>query len=289
MKLLILGYQGNLGGQLLQVFAQNSEYEIFKLDRADVDITNSQALLEKINTIKPDIIINATAYNAVDKCEEDQAEYSLAKKINGEAVATLAHAALANNAILVHYSTDYVFAGDNSAGYQESDVPAPINNYGQTKLLGEQAILNLAKDGLKYYLIRTSKLFGPRGAAELSKPSFFDIMMNLAQTKSEIDVVDEEISAFTYTPDLALRTKEILEDGRAYGIYHVTNFGYDTWYRAAKELFNILGADIKVNPIPGDKMPRPALRPKYSELMNTKLPALRDYREALKEYLDIKK
>jgi len=191
MKLLILGYQGNLGGQLLQVFAQNSEYEIFKLDRADVDITNSQALLEKINTIKPDIIINATAYNAVDKCEEDQAEYSLAKKINGEAVATLAHAALANNAILVHYSTDYVFAGDNSAGYQESDVPAPINNYGQTKLLGEQAILNLAKDGLKYYLIRTSKLFGPRGAAELSKPSFFDIMMNLAQTKSEIDVVDE--------------------------------------------------------------------------------------------------
>jgi len=289
MKLLILGYQGNLGGQLLQAFAQNSDYEIFKLDREDLDITNSQALIAKIDEIKPDIIINATAYNAVDKCEEDLREYSVAKKINGEAVATLAHAALANNSILVHYSTDYVFAGDNSAGYDESSAPAPINNYGQTKLFGEQAILSLAGQGLKYYLIRTSKLFGPRGQAEVSKPSFFDIMIDLAQTKEEIDVVDEEISAFTYTPDLARRTREIIEDKRAFGIYHITNTGYDTWYRAAKELFAIVGADVKVNPVPGNKLPRPAKRPQYSELMNTKLPAMRDYREALREYFNIKK
>ena len=287
MKLLILGYQGNLGGQLVNVFSADASYQIFKHDRDTLDITDSQAVATLIDEIKPDIIINATAYNAVDRCEEDAAEYILAKKINGEAVAVLAHIARATDAILVHYSTDYVFPGDSSAGYDEVCAPAPINNYGQTKLLGEAAILQSGREGLKYYLIRTSKLFGPRGKAEVAKPSFFDIMANLAQSKKEIDVVDEEISAFTYTPDLAQRTKEIIDSKKSFGIYHVTNAGYDTWYRAAKELFMLIGVEIKVNPVAGDKFPRPAKRPQYSRLLNTKLPALRDYRDALKEYLNL--
>lgn len=295
-KVLILGFKGNLGQQLVKVFEKN--YEVVACDREELDITKKKLVDKKIKNLKPDIIINAVAYNAVDKCEADEDELKLAKKINGEAPGVLARAALKNNAILIHYSSDYVFDGENENGYREGDNPNPINKYGETKLMGERAIMNLSEKGLKYYIIRTSKLFGPEGKSKGAKPSFFDIMLKLGEKppyakasdgkKDEIDVVDEEVSCFTYTPDIAKETKELIENNNPFGIYHVVNSGQCTWYEAAKELFEIADIGVKVSPVTSEKFPRPAKRPKYSVLLNTKLKPLRKWQDALKEYLSNK-
>ena len=292
-KILILGAKGNLGGQLVKVF--QADYNIIAWDKEEIDITDKELVFKKVGDIKPDIIINAAAYNAVDKCEpsfaeasegeEDKEQFELAKKLNGDAVGYLAEAAINVGAILIHYSTDYVFFGDNKEGYKEDDQPKPINKYGESKLMGEQELITRSGSGLKWYLIRTSKLFGPKGESKLTKPNFFDIMLKLSKEKDFIDVVDEEASCFTYTPDLAQATKKLVESGKGYGIYHIVNSGPCAWYEAATKLFRIADVDIKVNPVNSDKFPRPAKRPKYSALLNTKLEPLRDWKEALKEYL----
>lgn len=285
MKIIILGSKGNLGQQLVEVFSQKAENEIIAWDRGEVDITDRDLIYKKIKELKPELIINAAAYNSVDKCETSEEEYDLAKKANIDGPKFLAEAALEVGAIFVHYSSDYVFDGESKMGYKETDEPRPINRYGKTKFHGEKRILEQSGNGLKFYLIRTSKLFGTLAESEAAKPSFFDIMLKLAKEKKEIEVVNSEVSCFTYTPDLARATETLLSKDNSFGIYHITNRGSCTWYEAALELFKIAGVNIKVNPISGDKMARPAKRPKYSVLLNTKLEPLRDYREALKEYL----
>lgn len=284
-RILILGSKGNLGTQLVEVF--KTDHEVIAWDRSEIDITDKGLVEKKIKDLKPEIIINAVAFNAVDKCEDDDG-FELAKKLNGSAVGYLARSALAVGAILVHYSTDYVFDGSNQFGYREDDEPNPVNRYGETKLLGEQEIIRLSGRGLKWFIIRTQKLFGPKGESELSKPSFFDVMLNLSKEREYLDVVDEEEGCFTYSPDLAMMTKKIIDDDYGFGIYHVINPKPVTWYKAAKELFKLSGIKIKLNAIESDKFPRPAKRPKYSALLNTKLPKLRTWQEALKEYLIIK-
>lgn len=276
---------------MIKVFA--TENEVIAWDREEIDITDKELVIKKISDVKPNIIINAAAYNAVDKCEEDKAEFALAKKLNCEAVGYLAEAALEVNAVLVHYSSDYVFDGgvktkkeSRGAGFKEDDQPCPVNKYGETKMQGERELITRSNKGLKWYLIRTSKLFGPKGESEFAKPSFFDIMLKLAKEKEFLDVVNEEMSCFTYTPDLALYTKKLIESDKGSGIYHLINEGPCTWYKAAKELFKIAGVKIKVNPVSSEKFPRPAKRPAYSVLLNTKFEQLRDWKEALEEYLN---
>lgn len=295
MKILILGSNGNLGQQLIKAFSEGNN--VIAWDRSEIDITDKALILKKIKDVKPEVVINAAAYNAVDKCEADEKEFGLAQKLNGEAPGLLAEAALGVGAILVHYSTDYVFGGHahhhektakeikDQGGFMENDEQRPINKYGQSKFMGEQEIVRLSGRGLKWYLIRTSKLFGPRGASEIAKPSFFDVMLKLSKEKTELDVVNDEVSCFTYTPDLAAATRKLIDDNAGYGIYHITSSFPCTWYKAAKELFKIAGINIKVNSVTSDKFPRPAKRPKYSVLLNTKIDNLRDWREALKEYL----
>lgn len=285
MEVLILGAKGNLGSQLAKIFSADKDYKVIAWDKEEIDITDKELVFKKIHELKPGIIINAAAYNAVDKCEESEAEFELAKKINAEAVGYLVEACLETGAVLVHYSSDYVFAGDRKEGYKEDDEPKPINKYGETKLAGEEELIKKSGQGLKYYLIRTSKLFGPKAESELAKPSFFDLMLDLAKKKKELDAVNEEVSGFTYTPDLARATKKLVESEKGYGVYHLTNVGRATWYEAAMELFKILGKKIKINPVKGDKFPRPAKRPAYSVLINTKFEMQRDWKDALREYL----
>ena len=285
MKILIIGAKGNLGAQLVKVFSDG--YDVIAWDREELDVTDENLVIKQIIDVKPDIIINAVAYNAVDKCETDKQEFELAKKLNGGAVGYLAEAAINIGAILIHYSTDYVFSGENKDGYKESDMPSPISKYGMTKLMGEQEIINRSDKNLKYYIIRTSKLFGPKGKSEFAKPSFFDIMLKLSRERDVLEVVDEEVSCFTYTVDLARATKKIIENNREFGIYHITNSGPCTWYESVIELFKmVVNRNIEVKPVAGDKFPRPAKRPKYSALLNTKFEQLRDWRLALAEYIN---
>lgn len=284
-KILILGAKGNLGGQLARVFS-GEENEVIGWDREEIDITDKELIIKKIGDLKPELIINAAAYNAVDKCEEDDEQFELAKKINGLASGYLSEGALAVGATLIHYSTDYVFPGDKEEGYEEDDETGPVNRYGESKLMGEKEIISLSGKGLRWYIIRTSKLFGPKGESEAAKPSFFDSMLKLAREREVLDVVYEEMSCFTYTPDLALWTKKIRESNAGYGIYHFVNEGPCTWYEAAKDLFKLAGVNVKVNPVSADKFPRPAKRPKYSVLLNTKFERMRGRKEALREYLE---
>jgi dTDP-4-dehydrorhamnose reductase len=304
-KVLIIGAKGMLGQELAKTFRKDKAYEITTWDREDLDIVNQGQVNKKITELKPDIIINSAAYNAVDKAEEKE-EFEIAKKINGLAPGYLAKAAKKIGAIFVHYSTDYVFDGDLEKilepegcthicatcslhndfvpqfGYNENAKTHPISNYGKSKLLGEKEIEKIKS---KYYIIRLSKLFGKPGMGEGAKKSFFDVMLDLGKKHKEIKVVDEEISCFTYAPDLAKKTKEIIEAKKTPGIYHVTNSGACTWYEAVLELYKQAKIKTKVIPVSSSEFPRPAKRPAFSVLINTKLNPLRSYQLALMDYL----
>lgn len=276
MKILILGAKGMLGRELCRVFR---EHEVFAWDFGDLDITKEAEVMEKIGALRPNLIINAAAYNNVDKAEEEREKANL---INGRAVGFLTRAADEADATLIHYSTDYVFDGKNETGYAEGAAPHPISAYSESKFLGETEI----QKANKFYLIRLSRLFGKMGDGVNVKKSFVDVMLDLSEKQDNINVIDEEMSSPTYAPDLAERTKFILDSAAPYGIYHASNGGACTWYEFAKEIFRLSGKNIMVNSVSGDKFPRPAARPKFSVLLNTKLPEMRPWQEALGEYLN---
>lgn len=268
-------------GQVLVKEFREANYEVIDWDKDDVDITDKNQLESKLVDLRPGIIINAAAYNNVDKIETENREAAF--KINGEAVGNLAELCKLLNTIFVHYSTDYVFKGDKVNGYAEDDQPEPINVYGESKFRGEKDIFKIS--GLKYYLIRTSHLFGLPAMSEVAKKSFVDVILETGKTKGEIDLVTEGVFSPTYVPDLAQSTRELVETGLAWGVYHRTNNGSCTWYGWGKKIFEIMNLPVKINPVTSDKFPRPAKRPLFSVLKTTKLPPLRDWEEATKEYL----
>ncbi len=291
-RILIIGAKGMLGQELVRVFGADENYKVVALGRKEIDITDESAVKKIVEKQSPEIIINAAAYNAVDKAEEAE-EFKIAKVLNGLAPGYLGQIAKDLGAVFIHYSTDYVFDGQNEAGYNENAEPSPISNYGFSKLKGEQEIQNI---GGNYIIIRSQRLFGKPGLCENAKKSFFETMLALATTKKELEIVDEEIGNFTYAPDLAERTKYILENvtpsqslkrEKGVGIYHVTNEGFPvTWFGAAQILIELANIkEIKIIPVPADKFPRPAPRPKFSVLLNSKLPKLRPWPEALKTFL----
>lgn len=284
MTILILGAKGNLGTQLSQRLAE--EYTVVSWDKDDLDVLDFKLLKTNIRALAPELIINTVAYNNVDKCE-DKKEYEVALQLNCDLPGALADLCLEIGAVLIHYSSDYVFNGTpDKAEFSEGDTPNPINKYGESKFLGEREVLRRAERGLPLYLIRTSKLFGPRGASASAKPSFFDIMLEAAQNKKELTVVNEELSCFTYTPDLADATKRLWELEVPFGVYHLINEGPCTWQEAAIELFRLKKMKVEMRPIRGENLARPARRPKFSVLKNTKVRKLRPWKLALKEYLE---
>ena len=242
----------------------------------DMDITDEKRLTEKIQQLRPNVILNAAAYTDVDRCETAE---SLASRVNGTAVGYLAKAAKTVGAVLVHFSTDYVFDGQKKDGYAESDQTGPINAYGRGKLLGEQMLVQFSK---KYYLIRTSWLFGPGGK------NFVETILTNMRNKNTLTVVDDQFGKPTYTPDLALQTRFLLENKKEFGIYHITNEtpkNKVSWFEFAQDIADIAGLDSKIESTTSDDYKRPAKRPRFSILQNTKLPKLRDYRLALKDYV----
>lgn len=304
-KILILGAKGMLGQELVHMFKNDKSYTVTAWDKGELDITQEKEVKNKIGKIKPAIIINAAAYNAVDKCEQDRKEFELAKKLNSSAPGYLAKIAKKIGATLIHFSSDYVFDGQPdipepegcahvcsscslhetyqpAIGFDENSKPRPISNYGKSKLLGEKEI---KKNTKKYYIIRLSKLFGKSGISEGAKRSFFDVMSEIGKNNKIVKAVDEETSCFTYAPDLAKKVKEIIDSKKDFGIYHIVNSDPCTWYEAVLELYRQAKIKTKVLPVPASEFPRPAKRPYYSVLLNTKLNPLRSYKEALKEYL----
>lgn len=316
---IVLGSKGMLGQELVRVFDNDDDYKVIAWDRDDIDVTDFETLSKRLVDEMPDLIFNAVAYNAVDACEEDDEEYKKAKILNGEVPGELAKLSKDIGATLVHYSTDYVFDGKRPIykgskrnpsccgqgcedcmymgsevgpgkrlgffAYHENDEARPVSKYGCTKLMGEE---NVQKYGNDYYIIRLSKLFGLPAESADGKKSFFDVMLELGGDKNEVQVVDGETSKFTYAPDLAEKSKEIVEKNMDSGIYHVANEGAVTWYDGVVELYKIAGLDTEVKPVPPETFPRPAARSDSSVLKVTKIEPLRHYSEALEEYINNK-
>ncbi len=280
MKILITGCRGMLGQELVNIFSKEKYFEVIAWDKADCDITNKNEVQEKILFLRPDILINAAAYNLVDQAEKEMRKAYL---INGFAVGFLAEIAEKLEIPIVHYSSDYIFRGDKKDGYKEDDIPDPQSVYGKSKFLGEQELLNKCS---KFYLIRISRLFGRAGSGENVKKSFVDTMLDLSKEKNELKIIDGELSSPTYAFDVAGLTFEIVKNKMPFGIYHGTNSGACTWYGFAAEIFKIVGRnDIIIKPITPEEYSRPAARPTYSVLLNTKLPRQRSWQEALRDYL----
>ncbi|MCX6743265.1 MAG: dTDP-4-dehydrorhamnose reductase [Candidatus Parcubacteria bacterium] len=276
-KILILGAKGMLGQDLAKVLV---DFDLTLWDKTEIDIADEYQVKTKITALNPQIIINCAAYTAVDDCETNQ---ELALRVNNQAVGYLALVAQKLGAIILHISTDYVFNGKNEKGYAEdSQEFGPVNFYGESKLLGEKSLMNIAE---KYYLIRTSWLYGNNGK------NFVETMLNLGKEKNELKVVADQFGKPTYTVDLAKQILYILNSNLPFGIYHVTNEtkeGGISWLEFAQEIFELAKSDAKVTACTSQEFSRPAVRPVYSALINTKLPRVRDWAEALNEYLDLR-
>lgn len=259
-KILIFGSKGQLGFDLLRVFKDG--YNTVGLNHQQVDITDVEIVNKIINDQKPDVVINATAYNKVEAAETDTAA---AFAVNAKGVENLAKAAQKAGAVFVHVSTDYVFGG-NQEFFIETDIPNPLSVYGQSKLEGER--LAAAASSL-CYIIRTSSVFGVKGGKQ--KKNFVDAMISKAQTGETLKVVDDQIMSPTYAYDLALKIKELIEKPAAFGIYHITNRGSCSWYEFTVKILELMNLNTEVIPISTQESGTKVNRPKKSVLKNAAL------------------
>jgi dTDP-4-dehydrorhamnose reductase len=264
MKILIAGKNGQVGRCLVDLLEAQNELTFLALGREELDITDPIQVDKIVSEFKPNIIINAAAYTAVDKAEQ---ESELANAINKDGPQNLAHAANKVNAAIIHISTDYVFDGDSLESYTESDVTAPQGEYGRSKLAGEQAVVQACP---KHIILRTAWVFGEHGN------NFVKTMLRLAKTRESLGVVADQFGGPTYAGDIANAiitiSKQIARDSHAYGIYHFSGFPHVNWYTFAEKIFeialeqNVHVQPIQVNPITILDYPTPAKRPANSRL-----------------------
>lgn len=278
-KIFIIGSGGKLGVALHAVFGDSN---VTCFLRKDLDITNGAQVNKTIVEGKPDVVINAAAFNAVDKCEE-AAPLAEAIAVNSDAPGYMAEACARIGALFVHYGSDYVFDGNNPEGYDEKSPTKPVNAYGRTKLFGESAII---KSKCDYYIIRTSRLFGPPGVSEHGRMGVVEHVLALAASGKKFEVVKGEEACPTYSYDLAATTKKMIEEDRPAGVYHVVNANPCSRFDFYRIVAENLGVDAGIVPAESIPVKRLANRPLYSVLKNTKLDVLRPWEDALKEMVN---
>lgn len=272
-RILLLGATGQVGRELDAAFADFGE--LTGADRGAADLTRPEQIRSLVRRAEPEVILSAAAYTAVDRAESEPA---LAMAINAEAPGVLAEEALRLGALLVHYSTDYVFDGSKQEPWTEADEPHPLNQYGASKLAGEQAIMG---SGCRSLIFRTSWVYGPRGH------NFLFTMLRLARERDRIAVVADQFGAPTSSIEIAAATRKIVEGvmgGRFgeekdwAGVYHLTCAGATSWFGFAQAIFaragDLLGGKTpQLAPIATEDYPTPAQRPRNSLLSNARLKA----------------
>ncbi len=290
MKVLLLGKNGMLGSQFAKALDDLPEVELAATDKDDLDVLSFGALKRTFEFHLPDFVINCTGYTDVDESEFKKKD---AMKLNADAVKSIAKLCNKHGSRLIHFSTDYVFDGRKEPpdGYSESDIANPLNTYGDTKLRGEQFI---QKEMVKHYIIRTSWLYGPRPAGT-GGGNFVDTMLRLGKEvlsgeRPELNVVGDQFGAPTYAPDLVravidnfiMKWPDHLPE---YGVFHLTNDDYCSWYEFALRIFELREMAVKVGKIGTADYRTAAQRPSNSILLNTKLPKMRKWGDALADYL----
>jgi dTDP-4-dehydrorhamnose reductase len=258
LRILLTGATGQVGWELRKTLAPLGEVKAF--DRYGLDLADAPQLAASVRALLPGLIVNAAAYTAVDKAE---AERDMAFAVNATAPRVLAEEAKRIGALLVHYSTDYVFDGTKPAPYVEDDATHPINVYGESKLAGEQAI---ARAGCRHLILRTSWVYGARGK------NFFLTMRRLGKERPELRVVDDQVGAPTSSLAIAHATSQLLERGTE-GLYHMTAAGETTWCGFARAILAGAGIATPVVGIRTENYPTPARRPTNSRLDCSRLKA----------------
>ena len=263
MRILVLGRNGQVGTALAQ--SMQGLGELIILDRAQLDLSNPDAIRTALRELQPQMIINAAAYTAVDTAESDEAT---AFQINAEAPRVIAEESERLGAALIHYSTDYVFDGGKQGVWLEDDAPAPLSVYGRSKLAGEQAITDV---GGSHLILRTSWVYGLHGK------NFLLTMLKLAETRDELAIVDDQIGAPTWAVTIADATAAIIRDSgesaqlaALSGIYHLCAGGHTSWFGFAQAIFAHASIERKpkLRPITTAEYPTPAKRPSNS-MLNT--------------------
>ncbi|MDP3066435.1 MAG: dTDP-4-dehydrorhamnose reductase [Methanobacteriaceae archaeon] len=277
MKVLIIGSEGMLGHDLVDVLGKENQISTTTIDT--LDITDLEKTIKTVKGFNPDVVVHAAAFTDVDGSEDNA---DLAYQVNVIGTRNVAVACQRSYSALVYIGTDYVFDGTNGRSYYEYDQTNPLGVYGKTKYLGEVAVRDLLDH---FYIVRTSWLHGYHG------PNFVTTMLRLAQTMDEINVVADQIGSPTYTVDLAQCIARLIKKP-AYGIYHVTNSDHCSWYEYAQLIFEIAGVEVKLNPLTTEEFGSPAPRPHYSVLENYHwkmegFPKNRSYKEAVKEYMGL--
>jgi len=261
MNVLITGANGQLGSEIRNLVSAFPDFTFHFTDVAELDITNISEIRKLVTDLQIKAIINCAAYTAVDKAETEK---NLAFAINSEAVKNLALVAKEFNAVLVHISTDYVFNGEKNTPYNEQDSTNPTGAYGESKLAGENAMLEINPKGI---IIRTSWLYSSFGN------NFVKTMLRLGKQRTELGVVYDQIGTPTYAADLAKAILDILPQigEKQTEIFHYSNEGVCSWYDFANEIFRLSQTTIKLNAIESAEFPTPTKRPAYSVLNKHKI------------------
>ena len=276
-KVLIVGAGGMLAAAVESTLSP--VFGVTALSKEQLDITNRDAVIKAIDSIKPNVLINTAAYTNADECEKNR---EIAMQTNGTAVGYLAQAAQAIGARIIHVSTDYIFDGEKQGQYAEDDNPNPLSVYGQSKLMGEQELMRFTDN---YLIIRTQWMFGE------NRNNFVSAIIKLAREKDEVIVVDDQYGSPTYTKDVAGIIKWFVEHDRIKGqVFHFSNEGIVSRFGFAEEILKLAGIKTRLVPVDTSAFPRPAKRPHNTALDKAKIKrvigaSIRPWQEALYEYI----
>jgi dTDP-4-dehydrorhamnose reductase len=280
MKVAVIGANGQLGTDLCRVFA-GQKVSVLPLTRREIDVSDSTQVDLVLGELQADIVISTAAFHKVEECEKQPAQ-SFA--VNAAGPRNLALACRQNNAVLVHFSTDYVFDGSERCPYAESDLPSPLNVYGVSKLAGEHMV-RLTWE--RHFVIRTCGLYGVAGSAGKGG-NFVETMLKKAGEGVPIRVVDDQVLTPTFTGDLAEAVSKLIRT-EAYGLYHVSAEGQCSWYEFARTIFELEKLTVDLRSVSSSQFSSPVQRPAYSVLSKQKLSQLRiamkTWQEGLASYL----
>lgn len=282
MRAIIFGANGQLGTELARQ-CRERDYDALALGREETDISDAAAVRERIASHRPDVVINAAAYNGVDQAESD---FMAALTINASAVRDMAAACAESGATLVHYSTDYAYGGDKRSPYVETDIPKPLSCYGASKAIGDAFIRDACPS---HYVLRVAGVFSPAGRYT-KQGNFPESVLRKCAEGSPMRIVRKHWTCPTYGPALASRTLDIVARGIPHGLYHLAGSESISWYDFACKVAAAAGCEADISPIDKHEYPATARRPRKPILSNAKaeaagiepLPALDD---ALREYM----
>lgn len=265
MRAILFGAGGQLGVDLARECGRR-EIEVLALDRSQLDITMTGAVRQLLEAYRPEVVINAAAYNKVDLAEK---EFETALNINGAAVRAMAESCESVGATLLHYSTDYVFAGTKKSPYVESDTPKPLCTYGVSKVLGDAFVTTSCSS---HYVLRVSGVFGPAGRYS-NHGNFPESVLRQCAEGSELRIVDDRFTSPTYGPALAKRSLDVLEKRIPVGLYHLSGSETISWYEFACKILSASDCRAEITPISRSEDETPARRPVNPAMSNAKIEA----------------